>query len=292
MPQRFRPRWHPCEGGWNSASSIPAPGEAALKGGAVDSFLQQFGGMIVVAFVVAAVVVFRYVKRGGSGAPGRFAEDHARKSEALFQSMFPELQPHFHPARLVEYVKARRARRPPASGMQWKNPPGFAAAVADIKLDGGRERVRLVDAAGALLGEFLFEEHAEGGVLRVGKGKITVNTRETVPRVRYWHPDREFKWTPSSWKFQSRVADRSIDSDDRGTSYSGSSSSSPSSTATTAAAAAGIVAAGGTFDGGGASGGWDEGGPAGSTDSSGSSESSGSSDSSDSSGGESSGTSY
>jgi hypothetical protein len=246
--------------------------------------------MIVVAIVMVAVVVFRYVKRGGSGAPGRFAEDHARKSEALFQSMFPELQPHFHPARLVEYVKARRARRPPANAYQWKDPPGFAAAAADVEREGGRERVRLIDAAGALLGEFLFEEHAEGGVLRVGKGKITVNTRDAVPRVRYWHPDREFKWTPSGWKFQSRVADRSIDSDDRGTSYS--SSSSPSSTATTAAAAAGIVAAGGTFDGGGASGGWDGGGTAGSTDSSGSSGSSGSTDSSDSSGGGSSGPSY
>ena len=202
-------------------------------------------------FVFVAVSAYRHNAKRQA-----FAQENAERSEAMFQSMFPDLQPHFHPARLVEYVAARRARQPPKGGFTWKRPPGFAAAdAADIQLDGGRERVRLLDAAGALLGEFLFEEHPEGGVLRVGNGKFTVNTRDAIPRVRYWHPEREFKWKRNQWQFVSRMADQSIDSSERGTSWSSDSSSSASR-----AGGAALAGAGGTFDGGGASQGWDAGG--------------------------------
>jgi uncharacterized membrane protein YgcG len=95
--------------------------------------------------------------------------------------------------------------------------------------------------------------------VRVGKGKLTATLNGPEPRVRYWHPDREFKWTPRNWKFTTRIADREVESSDSGTSFSSdsSSSSSTSSIATGAAAAAGIAAAGGAFDGGGASQAWD-----------------------------------
>jgi uncharacterized membrane protein YgcG len=179
-----------------------------------------------------------------------------KRSEALFRSMFPELQPYFHPLKLIAFVRARRARKAPPG--PWKNPPGLEVDTAEmLEAVDGRERVRLLDAAGALLGEFTFEDHVEGGALRVGKGKLTVNVQDpNNPRVRYWHPDREFKWKGGKWTFQSRMADRDIDSSDSSTSFSSDSSSS-SSAARTAAVAGGIAAAGGAFDGGGASAAWD-----------------------------------
>jgi hypothetical protein len=93
----------------------------------------------------------------------------------------------------------------------------------------------------------------------VGEGKFRVTRAPGVKRVRYWHPDREFKWTPDAWQFVTRLSEQPIDSTDRGVSFSDSSPSSTSSgVATTAAAAAGIAAAGGAFDGGGASSSWDD----------------------------------
>jgi uncharacterized membrane protein YgcG len=188
--------------------------------------------------------------------------DRKARDEALFVSMFPDLQPHFHPKKLIEYVRARRASMPPKAGKTWKLPPGFGVHDADIRFDNGKEQVRLRDAAGSVLAMFLFEEHQEGGVIRFGKGKFTVNIREAAPRVRYWHPDREFKWSqPKGWTFVTRMADEP---------FSGSSSSSDSSSsgwsdssrtaagvAAGAAAGAAIAGAGGAFDGGGASQGWD-----------------------------------
>ena len=226
-------------------------------------------GILAVALLAilipSAYVILRYKPRGLLGKPrDRGAAD---RSEALFRSMFPELQPHFHPRKLVDYVHARRASRPPRSGKSWTRPPGFEADRAEIRFDNGSEHVRLLDAAGALVGQFLYEEHAQGGVLRVGKGKLTVDIRDRAnPAMRYWHPKREFKWRNGRWTFQTRVSDASIDSGDRGTSYSGDSSpSSASSIAAGAAAAAGIAAARGAFDGGGASAAWSEAGGASST---------------------------
>ena len=222
----------------------------------------QIWDFVILGIVLAlGVFVWRLVKQG-SARGARMLAEHNQRVEAMFSSMFPDLQPHFHPARGHEYVKARRARAGASAAFKWRGPPGFpAAAEADVEPEGERERVRLLDAAGALLGEFVFEEHPEGGTLRMGKGKFTVNIREPVARVRYWHPDREFKWTaPNNWKFQSRLDDHSLDSTDTGSSTSSSSSDSTSSIARGAAAGAGIAAAGGAFDGGGASHSWDDGG--------------------------------
>jgi uncharacterized membrane protein YgcG len=179
------------------------------------------------------------------------------KDEALFVTMFPDLQPYYHPAKLFEYVAARLAKPPSRVGTDWKNPPGFGVAAAQIEYEGEREVVRLLDSARTLLTQFTFETHPEGGVIRFGRGKFTIDTRvKGQPRVRYWHPDREFKWTPQGWRFQTRVTDQPIDTSDR----SSWSSDSSSSSAARGAAAAGLAGAGGTFDGGGASQGWSDGG--------------------------------
>ena len=211
------------------------------------------GNVVAIVFVVIFVAIFAARFRAAR-RDSRRASESAARSEAMFQSMFPELQPHYHPLKLLDFVRARRSRS--ARRGVWKNPPGFATESAETTLEDGKERVRLRDAAGAVVGEFVFEEHAEGGVLRVGKGKLTVNTQDVAsPRVRYWHPDREFKWKRGQWTFQSRMADREIESSsDSSSSFSSDSSSTSSSgAARTAAAAAGIAAAGGAFDGGGAS---------------------------------------
>jgi hypothetical protein len=101
----------------------------------------------------------------------------------------------------------------------------------------------------------MFESDEKDGMVRVGRGKFRVGRNED--RVRYWSPDREFKWTPpGTWKFVTPIAQDAVDTDHSGMSF-GDSSPSTSGTAAAAAAAAGIVAAGGAFDGGGAATSWD-----------------------------------
>jgi len=182
------------------------------------------------------------------------------KQEAYFSSMFPDLVPFFHPKNVLEFVRGRLAQAPARGGMRVKNPPGFAAHIADVSFETdkkGREREvwRILDEANREVTRFFFDSDAKDGMVRVGEGKFRVARNQD--RVRYWHPDREFKWTPpGTWKFTSRVFDQQVETDHGMVTFSDSSSSS-SRTAATAAAAAGIVAAGGTFDGGGASAGWD-----------------------------------
>jgi hypothetical protein len=217
----------------------------------LENLVFAFLAGLVAVVLVRAAMRAKASSRGAAPAgasPGEMAE-------ALFVSMFPELQPHFHPERLVAYVAARRGRTPARDGYTWKQAPGFDGASVDIRFVKEREECAIVDAAGSMLGRFRFESHPEGGVLRVGAGKLTVDLRnELDPAVRYWHPEREFKWTRrGGWRFTTPVAERPIDSGDRGTSWPESSSSDG---VRTAAAAAGIVGLGGTFDGGGASAGW------------------------------------
>ena len=212
----------------------------------------MFEILIVLLAVVLFGTVFFKLRRDAPGPANK-------NQEALFASMFPDLQPHFHPRKVYDFVAGRRSRLTPSVSFKWKNPPGFGVDAADVQVADGRERVQLLDAAGTALGDFTFEESPEGGVLRMGKGKFTASIREAEPRVRYWHPDREFKWTPRSWKFVTRMAEQPMDTSDRGTSFSSDSPSS-SSIATGAAVATGIVAAGGAFDGGGASQAWADGG--------------------------------
>lgn len=220
----------------------------------------SFDGFMKLAFVltfvgiIAAAVFTAWRRIGTSG----------KRNEALFMSMFPDLQPWYHPAKLFDYALARLTQTPPRTGKVWKDPPGFPGLTADIRFEAMREVVRLLDAAGTLLTQFIFEEHPEGAAIRVGKGKFILSTRDKRgKRVRYWDPDREFKWTPGFWKFKTRVAEAPFETSDRGTSFSSDSSSSTSSRI---AAAAPFTAAGGAFDGGGASQSWSEGGSGGGAD--------------------------
>jgi hypothetical protein len=201
-------------------------------------------------------------KSSGAGKKGKRpdASVSAKRGEALFKSMFPDLQPHFHPARLVDFVRGRQAKPPPGGKGAVSKPAGFDAASAEVSLDAkGREQWRFLDAAGVLVTQLAYEDHPEGAALRVGRGKFTVNLLDKArPWVRYWHSEREFRWRDERWTFQSRMAESSIDSSPEGSSFSSDSRSSSSSSAATAAAgAAALVAAGGTFDGGGASASWD-----------------------------------
>ena len=215
------------------------------------------------AIIVGIVTLLLRLAKANEARVRRMQGESRERMEALFRASFPELQPHFHPARVLEYVRARRSRVPAGASSTWRKPPGFPAAeVAEMRLEGMKDHVQLKDAKGARVAAFVYEDHPEGGVIRFGKGKFTVNLKGSEPRVRYWHPEREFKWTPSSWSLKSGVADQALASRSRDSdswSDSSSSSSSPSATAAGAAAGAGIVAAGGTFDGGGASAAWDDG---------------------------------
>jgi uncharacterized membrane protein YgcG len=216
---------------------------------------------ILVVYIVGAALFILFIAwlvRSFIARRGRVlkdAEEQREKNEALFRSMFPELQPYYHPARLVEFVTALMAREPLQGNWRWATPAGFeAAAQAEVSPDPKGERVRLVDAAGRPLSEFVFDTHPEGRVLRVGQGKLTVDVRDPKqPRVRYWHPNREFKWSLAGWVFKTPVADEPFESS---SSSSGFSSGSPDASRT-AATAAGFAGLGGTFDGGGASAGWD-----------------------------------
>lgn len=196
----------------------------------------------------------------------RNAADEKARNETLFKSMFPELQPYFHPERLVEYVDARTRRKPNPRGKtdwEWNNPPGFPGVLMKCSATEKGERVLLCGQDGGRLGEFKYEAAPAIGVMRVGKGKLTIDlNNRPAPRVRYWHPEREFKWSLKGWVFKTPMADDAFSSDS--SSFSSSSSSSSSDSRVAAAAFAG---AGGAFDGGGAAGGWDAGSPDSSTES-------------------------
>lgn len=198
------------------------------------------------------------------------------KGDVLFRSSFPDLQPHFHPANVAAFVAARRRRKAPKSAFTWNKPPGFAAAEsADLAFVDKGEEVRLRDAQGAALASFLFAEHPEGGVVRLGEGKFTVNLEDPAdPKVRYWHPKREFKWSKlGGWKVLSALAERPIESTRDSMRMSDSDSSSWSSSSSSETPAETFSGGGGTFDGGGASGGWDDAAPSADSGSSGDSSS-------------------
>jgi uncharacterized membrane protein YgcG len=224
-----------------------------------------FGAIALLVVVLVSVTV-----RNGR----RMTAERSAKQEALFSSMFPDLQPYFHPKNVLEFVRARLAQEPSRGGIRIKNPPGFPVDAADVSFQTdskGREHEvwHLLDGTGQRLSAFMFESDAKDGMVRVANGKFRVG--RTEDRVRYWSPDREFKWSPPGlWRFVTPMAQEPFDSDRNGMSFSDSSSSSVSRTATTAAAVAGIAAAGGAFDGGGASASWDgkSGGDAASSDSS------------------------
>jgi len=222
--------------------------------------LEENLGFVVFAVILVFIFVVRPIwSLWRDRSTHLKAEADKDRAEAMFKTMFPELQPHFHPERVDEYVFARLEQPPPKGTFVWNDPAGFpAAASATLAPDPKGERTILKDAARNVIAEFLFESRPDGGgVIRLGKGKLTA-TRDHRgrPSVRYWHPDREFKWKPpKDWSFTSRMAEEPISTTEHGSSFSSDSSS---SSARTAATAAGLAGLGGTFDGGGASGAWDD----------------------------------
>jgi hypothetical protein len=191
----------------------------------------------------------------------RMDRQEKAKNEAYFVSMFPELQPYFHPAKVLAFARARLAGPKPRDGAKISNPAGFGVNSASVSFSRDKkartvEAWRLLDEAGRQLAQFTFDADAKDAIFRVGVGKLRADLY--ADRVRYWHPDREFKWrAPGLWTFVTRVFERPVSTTDDGALGFSDSSSSGSRTAATAAAVAGIVAAGGTFDGGGASAAWD-----------------------------------
>jgi len=173
-------------------------------------------------------------------------------------SSFPELQPNFHPEKVMQFVGAWRSRKSRPDTTIWNDPPGFGPLRARLMPRSERgQPAELLDAAGAVIASFILQDHPEGGVIRMGSGKFTVNVKDSA--VRYWHPQREFKWSKAKgWRVLNALADRAIDSNDRGSSFASDSASSSSSSSSRAATAA-MAGAGGTFDGGGSSASWDDG---------------------------------
>ena len=216
----------------------------------------------LVLYAFAAFVAFSIIRTLVKGKRELAATKaaHARQ-EALFRASFPELPPHFHPEKVLRFVEAWRL--PGRIGDEWPSPPGFGVERARFGKAGPKgQPVDLLDAAGATLATFLIQEHADGAVMRIGLGKLTINRRDSA--VRYWHPQREFKWSRAKgWRLISALSDREIESSDHGSSFSSDSPSSSSRTTSTAAAAAAgaavVAGAGGAFDGGGASNAWDDG---------------------------------
>ncbi|HEX4857669.1 MAG TPA: hypothetical protein VFV17_01545 [Usitatibacteraceae bacterium] len=220
--------------------------------------------LVIGALVLVAVARVFFSARAQRRREQAAATEKAR-NEALFRSMFPELQPLYHPERLVEFVEARIKGKANARGKRewdWNNPPGFPGLRARIAATEKGERVMLTRPDGKAAGEFLYEAAPKIGVMRVGKGKLTIDlSNRPAPRVRYWHPERQFKWSLKGWVFNTPMADEPFSTSSSETSSSSFTSSSSDSRATTAA----LVGAGGAFDGGGAAGGWDSsagGGPA------------------------------
>ena len=235
-----------------------------------DSFFPAFVAVFIVGAIGFALFqAWRKSRARDHGSGTAAATPPAQRSDAYFRTMFPELQPYFHPEKVVRFVRERNGTRNVVDGYTWRDAPGFNTATAVAAISGGRERIRLSDSAGATLAEFDYERQPNGAALRVGRGKLTaVLEVGNNPRVRYWHPQREFRWSrKGGWQFTTPMTERSIDSDDSGTRWSNDSrrSSSTWGTATAAGGAAAIVSgAGGAFAGGGASDRWDS--PAGGGD--------------------------
>ncbi|MBL8380878.1 MAG: hypothetical protein JNM79_23610 [Burkholderiales bacterium] len=223
--------------------------------------------LIVLVAFAAVIAVFVLLARRNRTAitPGARTPASGRRAEAMFKAMFPDLQPWFHPAKVAEFVARHRTRANPPPPV-WRRPAGFAVDEARFELSGDRERVRLIGPGDAEAAAFEFQRQPKGGIVRVGQGKFTIDIGRRH-HVRYWHPEREFKWNDrGEWEFLTRVAERPIEADERGTRFSDNDTSSGSSTTArvaTAAGAAAIVAGGaGAFAGGGASDGWEAAQPA------------------------------
>jgi uncharacterized membrane protein YgcG len=177
--------------------------------------------VLVVLFTALAAMVVIVVRKRRPPTMAASSRPELR-GDAYFRAMFPELQPWFHPENVVRFVRDRNGRKNIVDGRTWNDPPGFAtAAAAVVVLAGGRERIRILDSAGKTMVEFDYERQDGGAAIRVGGGKLTADLNQgTNVRVRYWHPEREFKWSrKGGWQFKTPVAEQAFDTSPSGSSY-------------------------------------------------------------------------
>src|SRR4051812_39159383 len=119
------------------------------------------GGLFMCVFLGTLVLTI-----GGVVREVRQRRESSARGEALFRSMFPDLQPLFQPRSLVRFVESLLARPRVDAVDVWRDPRGFGKAVAEAAIEpaGAGERVVLRDPSGAMLAEFLVERQAEGAV--------------------------------------------------------------------------------------------------------------------------------
>ena len=175
--------------------------------------------------------------------------------------MFPELQPHFHPEKLIDSCGAARARaraRAPRPGRT----AGLRRAPRADPFESGREqRAILDDAAGAALAAFRLRgarrgrraPRRQGQVHRQHAGRRAARALlASGPRVQVVAPRRAGRSSRAmaDAPFDPATAARALRATRLG-------SDSSSHRGRGAAAAGRVAGAGGTFDGGGASAAWD-----------------------------------
>jgi hypothetical protein len=159
------------------------------------------------------------------GAHRRPPDAQARPSRETRRSSprcSPTCSRYYHPQQALRL----RGRAPHGNVFRaepTRNPPGFAGATADVRVEKtGAKSVRILDADGHAPHPVRLREAQRGRGDPRRQGQVhrdhTRNPRE--PRVRYWHPEREFKWTPLTWKFKTSVADRPFESGDSRSSFS------------------------------------------------------------------------
>ena len=136
-----------------------------------DLFYPAFFAVFVAGAIGFALLrAWRRRKDGDRLAGPAAAKPPAQRSDAFFRTMFPELQPYFHPEKVVRLVRERNGTRNVTDGHTWRNLPGFETATATVVISGGRERIRLTDSAGALVAEFDYERQPNGDAPRPTPG--------------------------------------------------------------------------------------------------------------------------
>src|SRR6188768_627842 len=100
-----------------------------------DRAMNWVGFIIMGLFALAVGLGVFHIFSGLASGARRIQSK--RRDEALFASMFPDLQPYFHPERLVEFVRAQRSRKrgsvTTSGSTTWENPPGLGVHLLEIE---------------------------------------------------------------------------------------------------------------------------------------------------------------
>src|SRR5689334_6563587 len=113
------------------------------------------GWLVLVAFIVFFVIVARQSMRWAKDAAAA-----REKQEALFKAAFPELQPHFHPEKVLQFVAAWDSLGGAPENHEWNYPPGLGFAKARVGPMGSKGRpIEFLDRAGAVVSRALLADH-------------------------------------------------------------------------------------------------------------------------------------